>query len=31
MFMVPFYRDTVLTTSVSDASVLNKSRAVCKE
>ncbi|KPU80461.1 uncharacterized protein Dana_GF16342, isoform F [Drosophila ananassae] len=30
MFMVPFYRDTILTTSVSDASVLNKSRAMAE-
>ncbi|BFF91606.1 TBC1 domain family member 4 [Drosophila madeirensis] len=30
MFTVPFHRDTILTTSVSDASVLNKSRAMAE-
>ncbi|KAL7729569.1 hypothetical protein ACLKA6_007855 [Drosophila palustris] len=30
MFTVPFHRDTILTASVSDASVLNKSRAMAE-
>ncbi|XP_034484650.1 TBC1 domain family member 4 isoform X1 [Drosophila innubila] len=30
MFTVPFYRDTILTASVSDASVLNKSHAMAE-
>ncbi|XP_004519518.1 TBC1 domain family member 4 isoform X3 [Ceratitis capitata] len=30
MFTVPFHRDTILTTSLSDASVLNKSRTMAE-